>query len=255
MNIDLQLAGRYAVLRLTGDFETYAVGDFLAAVQRVREQDVSLAVLNLRKVKFINSTAIGAVLRARKELKAAGGGLAIARSSAFVREVFAKLGLDQVVPFFDDEEDAIEHLLDLAPVRLDAVEAEEDAALLFRFYGQEQADLLGRRGVGAAEILVLELEGLVFRWTGAGRPLDAARDGRLFAPGTEMEVKFRLPLFSRSTYYVTDATVVSAEPGTVDIKVRVRFAGLDDEATRAVRQHVADLALVRDEVDQARRRG
>jgi len=88
MNIDIQHADQYAVLRLSGDFESYAVGDFLAAVAEAREKDVSLVVLNLRKVKFINSTAIGAVLRARKELKAAGGGLAAARSSAFVREVF-----------------------------------------------------------------------------------------------------------------------------------------------------------------------
>ncbi len=256
MNIDLQLAGRYAVLRLSGDFETYAVGDFLAAVEQVREQDISLLVLNLRKVKFMNSTAIGAVLRARKELKAAGGGLAAARSSAFVREVFEKLGLDQVVRFHEDEEEAIEALLELVPTeQTEAVPAEGDAALLFRFYAQDQADLFGRRGVGAAEINQIEVEGLSFLWDGSKREADAEWTDRLFAAGTELELKFRLPLYSRSTYYVTDAKVLSAEFDQGMVKVRAGFAGLDDEAARAVRQYVADMAVVRDEVEQAQRKG
>ncbi len=254
MNIDIQHADQYAVLRLSGDFESYAVGDFLAAVAEAREKDVSLVVLNLRKVKFINSTAIGAVLRARKELKAAGGGLAAARSSAFVREVFEKLGLESVVPFHEHEEDAIEALLELVPAeQAEAVEAEGEAALLFRFYGQEQADLLGRRGVGAGEISVIEVEGLSFRWDRGGRALDAAEAGKLFQAGSELELKFRLPLYSRSTYYVTDATILGAEADGDSFKVRVQFAGLDDDAARAVRQYVADMALVREEVDQARR--
>ncbi|MBC8329835.1 MAG: STAS domain-containing protein [Planctomycetes bacterium] len=254
MNIDIQLADRYAVIRLSGDFESYAVGGFLAAVKQVQDQGVSLVVLNQRKVKFINSTAIGAVLRARKELKAAGGGLAVARSSAFVREVFEKLGLESVVPFFDEEEDAIEALLELVPAeQSEAVAAEGDAALLFRFYAQEQADLLGRRGVAAGEISVIEVEGLTFCWDPGKRRLDPAGAAKLFAAGSELELKFRLPLFSRSTYYVTDATILGAQADGAQFKVRVRFSGLDDDAARAVRQYVADMSLVRDEVDKARR--
>ncbi len=256
MNIDLQMAGRYAVLRLSGDFETYAVGDFLAAVEQVREQDVNLLVLNLRKVKFMNSTAIGAVLRARKELKGAGGGLAAARSSAFVREVFEKLGLDGVVPFFDEEEDAAEALLALVPEeQTEAVPAEGDAALLFRFYAQQQADLFGRRGVGAAEITAIEVEGLSFQWDGSRRGTTVEETASLFAPGSELELKFRLPLYSRSTYYVADAAVVEASFEDGRVEVRTRFTGEEGEAARAVRQYVADMALVREELSQARKQG
>ncbi|RMH01220.1 MAG: STAS domain-containing protein [Planctomycetota bacterium] len=250
MQIDLQLAERYAVLRLAGDFETYAVPAFLAEVEKAREAGRRLLVLNLRKVKFINSTAIGAILRARKELKAAGGGLAVARSSAFVREVFERLGLLEVVPFHPDEDEAIEALLALDPTsQTDPASPEEEAALLFRFYDQDRADRFGRRGVGAGEISTVEIQGLAFRW----RPhLDPAEAEALFTPGTELEVKFRLPLYSRSTYYVTDARVVGCERDGDQLRVRVEFGELEDEAARAVQQYVADMALVREEIDRAR---
>jgi anti-anti-sigma factor len=253
MKIETQLAPDYAVLRLVGDFETYAVGVFLAAVRDVREAGHDRLVLNLRRVKFLNSTAIGAILRVRKELAAAGGGIALARTSAFVREVLQKLGLDDVLPMYDDEEGAAEALLASAGTRrVEARPAEEDVALFFRFYSQDRADLLGGKGVGAGEIALLDLEGITFTWDARGQGLDQATAEKLFAPGTELELKFRLPLYARATYYVTRARVASCEVADGCARVRAAFAGLEDEAARAVRQYVADMQLVREEIEQAR---
>lgn len=250
MQIETHLAARYAVLRLAGDFETYAVADFLGAVQAARDSGRSLLVLNMRRVKFINSTAIGAILRARRELRAAGGGLALARASGYVRDVFAKLGLDPVLPHFSEEEDAAAALMEERERHMAAVPGEEDAALFFRFYDQERANLLGGRGVGAAEISLLDLEGITFTWDPRGRAEEDVR--RLFAAGTEMEMKFRLPLYTKSTYYTTQGRVASLTVVGGKARARALFSALADDAARAVRQYVADMALVRAEVEQAR---
>lgn len=254
MKIETHLAPRYAVLRLAGDFETYAIADFLEAVRQVRAEGHELLVLNLRRVKFVNSTAIGAILRARKELKAAGGGLALARCSEFVADLFRKLGLDAMLPQYEEEEEAAEALMaERGERHLAATPGEEDAALFFRFYDQERANLFGARGVGAAEVSLLDLEGITFTLDPRPRGFDERTIQRLFALGTELEVKFRLPLYSKATYYVSNAAVASLTLVGGRARVRATFTGLADEAAKAVRQYVADMALVREEIQQARR--
>jgi len=46
--------------------------------------------------------------------------------------------------------------------------------------------------------------------------------------------------------------VASCEVADGGARVRAAFAGLEDEAARAVRQYVADMQLVREEIEQAR---
>ncbi|HEX9793791.1 MAG TPA: STAS domain-containing protein [Planctomycetota bacterium] len=254
MKLETHLADDHAVLRLVGDFETYAVRDFLDGVQSVRDQGHSLLVLNMRRVKFVNSTAIGAILRARKELSAAGGGVALARSSAFVRDVFSKLGLDPVLPQFEEEDEAAAALLEDAGKRqVAATPGGDEAALFFRFYAQEKADLLGGTGVGAGEISLLDLDGITFAWESRKSRLSEADLKKLFSNGAEVEVKFRLPLYSKATYYVSRARVESLNVVGKGVRVRAIFTGLDDDAAQAVRQYVADMKLVRDELEQAQR--
>ncbi len=257
MKIETQLASGYALLRLAGDFETYAVGEFLAAIQAARDSGRTRVVLNLRRVKFINSTGIGAVLRARKELKSVGGGLALARSSGFVRQVFGKLGLDSVLPQYEEEEDAAEALLatETREVVGPVDPGEEDPALFFRFYDQVRADLLGKKGVGAGEISLLDPKGITFTWNGRRREVGEAAMSKLFAPDTEIEIKFRLPLYKKGAYFVSTARVETSEVKDGVARVQAGFVKLDDEAAKAVRQYVADISLVRDELEQARRGG
>lgn len=257
MKIEIQHCVGYSILRMVGDFETYAIGEFLEAMESIKaehDEEPPRVVLNMRRVKFINSTGIGALLRARKELEAAGGGLALARSSAFVREIFEKLGLDKVLRNYEEEDEAAEALLaDKTHEAVPAVPPEEEAALFFRFFDQERANMLGGRGVGAGEIVLLDPSGMTFEWSGRGHRFGDQQMKRMFAEGTELELKFRLPLYKKSTYFVSDARVDGVEVDDGGVRVVTSFVSLDDEASKAVRQYVADMSLVRDEVEQARR--
>ncbi len=254
MKIETQTLEDCAVLRLSGDFETYAIAGFLEAVEEARRAGHDLLVLNLRRVDFLNSTAIGSMLRVRKELRAAGGGLALARPSAFVRGVLEKLGLGEVLAVYESEEEAAGALRrEQASRQVEAAPGEEDAALFFRFYDQERADLLGRRGVAAGEIALLDLDGLTFTWNGGRHGFDEEAMRRLLAPGTALALKFRLPLYSKRTYYVADAEVSDLKVEDGRARVQATFTSLDSDATAAVRQYVADMELVRQELDAARR--
>ncbi|KAA3610789.1 MAG: anti-sigma factor antagonist [Planctomycetota bacterium] len=253
MKIETHIEPRYAVLSLAGDFETYAVSEFLDAVQQARQAGRIHLILNMRRVKFMNTTAIGAVLRARKELSAAGGGLAMAPTSGFVRDVFKKLGLDSVIPHYENAEEAARALrLSGLEKPLEAEPGDEEAALLFRFYDQAKADELGGRGVGAGEIALLDVEGITFSWDGRGSRFSEEAMKSLLASGTELEVKFRLPLYSKATYYVSAAEVAALDVEEGTARVRARFLGLEDEAATAVRQYVADMTLLREEIQQAK---
>ena len=254
MNIEISVSSRYAVLRLSGDFETYAIGDFLEAVREAREDGRNILVLNMRKVKFLNSTAIGAILRARKECKAAGGGLAIARPSAFVRETFDKLGLATIVPQFEEEEAAAEALRTEALQVRESVEAEEDSALFFRFYEQAKADVLGspgrrrRRdrpaGPGWAHLRLVGPSPRAHPRT-AGRVVQSRHRDRGQVPAAALQPLHLLP-----------------EPGEGHLPgdrgrrregpCRVHRTGRRS-GPQAVRQYVADMALVRDEIETAQR--
>lgn len=253
MKIETHIEPRYAAIRLAGDFETYAISEFLEAVEAARNAGRIYVVLNMRRVKFINSTAIGAILRARKELKASGGGLALAPTSGFVRDVFEKLGLDSVIPNYEDEKQAaIQLRMSGSEKSMEAEPGDEDAALFFRFYEQEKADKLGGRGVGAGEIATLDTSGITFSWDGRGNRFSDAELSDLLQSGTEIEVKFRLPLYSKSTYYQSPAEVAELDVEDGAARVRARFTGLDDEAAKAVRQYVADMTLVKEEIEQAK---
>ena len=63
-------------------------------------------VLNLRLVKFINSTALGGLIKASKILTANGGQLQISRPSRFCKDIIEKVGLDRVIPVHESDEAA-----------------------------------------------------------------------------------------------------------------------------------------------------
>src|SRR5262249_25342201 len=75
------------------------------------DQGIAFMILNLRLVKFINSTALGAIIKLHKRCKAAGGELVISKPSPFAKEIIGKLGIDQLVPMFDDEDQAVKHTI------------------------------------------------------------------------------------------------------------------------------------------------
>lgn len=64
-------------------------------------------VINLEKVDYMNSAALGSLISARKSTKDKDGGLKLASLQSFVMEVFKKSQLVQLFDIVDTVENAI----------------------------------------------------------------------------------------------------------------------------------------------------
>ncbi len=110
MDITVDHGDEHVILHLRGEFDTYYCPMLQEEIDSVQKTGVHRMVLNLRMVKFINSTALRAIIETSKALTSAGGKLAISRPSHFCRNIIERVGLDRVVQVFDNDEEAISSL-------------------------------------------------------------------------------------------------------------------------------------------------
>ena len=106
MRIQVEPRDSYAILHLRGEFDTYYVPAFQEEIDSLTKAGVVHVVLNLRLVKFINSTALGGLIKASKVLTANGGQLLISRPSRFCKDIIEKVGLDRVISVHETDEAA-----------------------------------------------------------------------------------------------------------------------------------------------------
>ncbi|HZJ71111.1 MAG TPA: STAS domain-containing protein [Planctomycetota bacterium] len=95
------------VLTLKGEFDSFVTGSFSAEIGKLQEEGANRIVLNQRLVKYINSTALGSIIKARKACREAGGDLVVSSPSPAVREAMESLGLDRVFRIFEDDDTAV----------------------------------------------------------------------------------------------------------------------------------------------------
>jgi anti-anti-sigma factor len=67
-------------------------------------------VLNLEKLGYIDSTGIGAIIRAKKDLSAQGGDLVLLNVPPNIKDIFELVNLKGFVRSFYDDDEALRHL-------------------------------------------------------------------------------------------------------------------------------------------------
>ncbi|MDP6410106.1 MAG: anti-sigma factor antagonist [Planctomycetota bacterium] len=271
MHITVEPRENHAILHLRGEFDTYYVPSLQEEVEGLIKAGVSRAVLNLRLVKFINSTALGAIIKAAKQLDAEGGKLVISRPSKFCRDIIAKVGLDRVVGMYDTDEEAAANLggapaaatgvtdpfeednsavlfspVDASRIEYVMTESAKDDQTVNPVHGHE----FGSRWSGIGRMSGLSEESLSFTWGGGNTGLDAFRMAQLLALGTEWKIKFRLPLLQRG-YCEAVAKVSEVEEREDGVKVEATFSDIDEETRASIRQYAADMSYLKDELRRA----
>ena len=269
MQITVEPRETFTILHLRGEFDTFYVPRLQKEIDGLIAAGVVHVVLNLRLVKFINSTALGAIIKASKVLGVAHGKLVISRPSAFCRDIIEKVGLDRVVPIYDSDEEAgaalgSRHAGTRASDSGEMLEDEttilfslKDATRMEHFLGRE-ADTVnpisgasfGSRWRGIGRMSSLDANGLRFTWNGGDTELSSFEMGQLLALGTELIVKFRLPLLQKG-HCDAVVTVSELEERSDGVKVATRFSEIDAETRRAVEQYAADMAYLKRELRQA----
>lgn len=78
IDIEVESAGDYTVLRPTGDLDVYTVGSLRDALGRMVDDDSPKVVVDLDQVPFMDSSGLGALMGGVRRLRESGGDLAIA---------------------------------------------------------------------------------------------------------------------------------------------------------------------------------
>lgn len=268
MHITVEPSENHAILHLRGEFDTYYCPMLQEEIDGVLKAGVHNVVLNLRMVKFINSTALGAIIKASKALGVEGGKLVIARPSAFCRDIIEKVGLDRVVSVFDTDEEAAHSLQaeeQPSEDKGDGIFEEDKSSVLFTLTDQERlahfipaeksknpvhGHAFGRNWSGVGRMAGLDENGLRFTWSGGNTDLTPFDMGQMLAIGTSLTVKFRLPLLQRG-YCEAAVEVNLLEERAEGVKVGGVFTEIDDETRDAVRQYAKDMAFLKEELRKA----
>jgi len=266
MHISREESTDYVVLHLRGDFDSYYCPLFLEEIESTLEAGTLRLVINLRMVKFINSTALGAILKASKAVRAASGAVAISRPSPFCREIITKLGLDRLVPVFSSDVDALDGLSGEAPQDDGGGFFQEDhSAVLFtptdaervaHFIHEKRADnpvhghAFGQHWTGVGRMAHIEPDELVFTWDGGKTDLTPFDMGQFLALGTRLQTKFRMPLLQRG-HSTALGEISELEQRDDGVRVRLRFVELDDATRDAIARYASDMKFLKEELRQA----
>ena len=234
MKIDRSINDDVAVLTLHGEFDSFSVSGFLEEIEALVNNGVKGVVLDMLAVRFIMSTAIGAIVKARKRCKEVGGDLAVSRPSPFVRDVFDSLGISKVIRMFDENNNAV--------AELGRADAGDNLlwgnGVLVKFVEQFRQNAFGKPIVG--RMLTLREDGMIFQANAAAT---------YFPSGTALHLKFRVPLARKSYYFEVQANVVEATPNAEGCAIDTRYSkAINADDLTAIRQFLADLEFLRAEV-------
>jgi anti-anti-sigma factor len=268
MHISVEPSDDHAVLHLRGEFDTYYVPLLQQEIEALGKAGITRVVLNLRLVKFINSTALGAMIKASKQLTQKGGRLAISRPSSFCRDIIEKVGLDRAVPVFETDEEAVKSLGASAGAQKAATGSfeEEPSSVIFaavdnkrieHFLSESKilvkAPLSGAQSTGWSGIgrmAALDSTGMRFTWSGGNSGLSPFAMAQLLAIGTEWKVKFRLGMLHKG-YCEAVCTVREVEERSDGVKVGAKFTQIDQATKDAIDRYASDMAFLKDELRKA----
>ncbi len=246
MKIDKSLLDDYAILTLKGEFDTFYCPRFQEEVEALLEQGLSHVILNMRLVKFINSTALGAVIKAHKRCRAEGGDLLVAGASKFVQKVVSSLGIDQLIQMYEDEEAATRAVVQsLNKLELAGDAPVEEEKVLIGFPDETRHAQLGGRKTTVGRMCNVDGQRVQFWWSGARHDLSQDQAKQLFFSGSDLHLKFQVKLFKKG-YFELDAKVVDT---TADddggVRVTAAFGEISASDREALSQFAEDMAFLK----------
>lgn len=213
------------VLTLKGEFDSFVTNPFSNEISKVQAEGVHKLVLNMRLVKFVNSTALGAMIKARKACRKAGGDLVVSQPSAAVREAMESLGLDRLFSIHDDDEAAVAALDQTAAVELDS----GSGSTVMIHVPEATRPIVAR-------LRRLEADSIECRMTG---------DASKLVSGRELRLKFRLPLY-RKEYFELSARIETAETHGDVTQLVMHFTDVSPADRTAIEGFVNDMQELRD---------
>jgi anti-anti-sigma factor len=246
MKIDKSIHDDYATLTLKGEFDTFYCPALMQEVEALIERGINNLILDMRLVKFINSTALGAVIKAHKRSRAEGGDLVIAQPSPFVRDVMSKVGIDKLITLHDTEQDAtkaiIKHLNQKELVGDGPVDQEK---VLITFPDETRNKMIGGKKTMVGQMANVDGHKVQFLWNGGKSGISTDQGKQLFFNGSDVQLKFQVKMIKKSFFDLV-TTVDNVEPaGDGGIRVTAKYKKITDADREALSQFAADMAFLK----------
>jgi anti-anti-sigma factor len=238
------------ILKFTGEFDAFNLPTFSAKIDAMVAAGDRQLVLDLHALKFINSAALGYLIKMGKRLKDSGGGMVVARPSKFIQKTLATLGLDTVFTAYQTVEDGILHFKKGESIgKIDIAEGEYDETLTgavpLLFRKDDKANLPPNQ---VGRIVTLYEDGLLFRYEpsskGGKDPVEAD-----LVEGAKLKIKFRQPFAVKDHYFEMAGTIsqvskLSGAPGSGEegvVTARIKYDRIRDDDRKHLAQLVRDL--------------
>jgi anti-sigma B factor antagonist len=98
-----------AVIALSGELDLYSCPEFKEELLRVIGAGATLVVVDLMETTFIDSTALGVLIRGVERLKLQDGRLVVACSDPNIVKIFEVTGLDRIFTVHRSLDEALAH--------------------------------------------------------------------------------------------------------------------------------------------------
>lgn len=265
MDLVISHEGDVTVLEFAGEFDAFNLPTTSKEIDGLIDAGDVQLVFNLKKLSFINSSALGYLIKARKKAQAAGGDVVLVQPSNFFRKTLVTLGLDKLFSVYESTEDGVAHHTSrLSSPGADLGDEIDESltganAILFSLVPAVGT----KRYVG--RISSLYANGLKFRWEVPGwtrdfrPPISTANFDKEIHPGRKMRIKFRQPFMVQGHYFEMDATIAIVsrdvrDDGVDEAMFSVKYENARPEDLDLLKRFVEDMAELRSEIDQARGR-
>jgi anti-sigma B factor antagonist len=96
-----------AVLALTGEIDLYTCPEFKQELLRVIADGATLIVVDLTKTTFIDSTALGVIIRGVERLKQRDGRLVVVCADPNIVKIFEVTGLNRIFSVYGSRDEAL----------------------------------------------------------------------------------------------------------------------------------------------------
>ena len=94
--VEIDRSAEVVVIAAGGELDAYGAPDLTDAFAQVAKED--RVIVDLGSVSFLDSTALGAVVRALRDVDARGGSAQIVLPAGSARRIFEITTLDRVLP-------------------------------------------------------------------------------------------------------------------------------------------------------------
>ncbi|MGQ0665785.1 MAG: STAS domain-containing protein [Nitrospiraceae bacterium] len=95
------------ILEMVGDLTCDNREQFKQAVESIRERGCRHLILNMAKVRFVDSSGLGLLAFASQNFKLHQGKVSMLNPQCYVREIMSLANIPKIIPMYDNEQDAL----------------------------------------------------------------------------------------------------------------------------------------------------